>query len=470
MPSRMSAQLWSLTAHELVDGYRSAAFTPVDAMQSILDRLDAVNPKLNAIIALDRDGALRAARESAVRWKNGCPLSDLDGVPVSVKDNLYLKGLPATWGSLLLVDFIPDRDETPIALLRAAGLVLFGKTNVPEFTIQGYTSNLVFGPTFNPHAPGKTPGGSTGGGAAAVAAGIGPFAIGTDGGGSIRRPAAHCGLFALKPSIGKIPRYDGFPQILSDFEVIGVIGRSAADLESLRQILEVPDARDPRSLASPVTLPPLPDKPRVAFMPTIGTNPVDPQIAAEVGSIARGLAAAGSTVQTIEAPFDYDRVTATWGTVMMSGLAWYLSGVPCWMEKVNPSARAVAEEGATRTAGQLLDALATVVDVRRAAGEFFERYDLLLCPAAAALAWPAESVSPPEIDGKPVGPRGHAVFTAWMNVAGVPAVTVPLTMTQESGGIGLQLVAGHGRDRDLLRFVESCPIFRNSKRLPLAEL
>jgi aspartyl-tRNA(Asn)/glutamyl-tRNA(Gln) amidotransferase subunit A len=470
MPSRISAPLWSLTAHELVDGFRSAAFTPVDAMRSVLDRLDVVNPKINAVIALDRDGALNAAWESTTRWKNGSPLSDLDGVPVSVKDNLHLKGLPATWGSLLLVDFIPDRDEPPIALLRAAGMVLFGKTNVPEFTIQGYTSNLVFGPTFNPHAPGKTPGGSTGGGAAAVAAGIGPFAVGTDGGGSIRRPAAHCGLFALKPSIGQVPRYGGFPQILSDFEVIGIIGRSVADLESLRKILEVPDPQDPRSLASPVELRSLPDKPRVAFMPTIGINPVDPQIAAEVGNVARELAAAGAVVEAIEAPFDYDRVTGAWGTVMMSGLAWYLSGIPGWKGKANPSARAAAEDGAARTAGQLLDALATAADVRRAAGEFFEHYDLLLCPATAALAWPAESVSPSEIDGQPVGPRGHAVFTAWMNVAGVPAVTVPLMMTQESGGIGLQLVAGHGRDRDLLRFVESSPVFRSSRRLPLAEL
>jgi aspartyl-tRNA(Asn)/glutamyl-tRNA(Gln) amidotransferase subunit A len=203
--------LWSLTGRELTDGYRSAAFTPVEVMQSIFDRIDGLNPRVNAMIALDREGALQSARESAARWRSGDPLSALDGVPISIKDNLLLKGLPATWGSRLLVDFIPDHDEPAIALLRAAGLVLFGKTNVPEFTIQGYTSNLVFGTTVNPHAPGKTPGGSTGGGAAAVAAGFGPLAIGTDGGGSIRRPAAHCGLFALKPSIGQFARYGGLP-------------------------------------------------------------------------------------------------------------------------------------------------------------------------------------------------------------------------------------------------------------------
>jgi len=470
MPTPMSVPLWSLTAHELVEGYRSGTFTPVQATLAVLDRCAAVNSKLNAVIALDRDGALRDAHESAERWRNGGPLSDLDGVPISVKDNLYLKGLPATWGSRLLADFVPSRDEPAIALLRAAGLILFGKTNVPEFTIQGYTSNLVFGTTFNPHAPGKTPGGSTGGGAAAVAAGIGPLAIGTDGGGSIRRPAAHCGLFGLKPSIGQIPRYDGFPQILADFEVVGVIGRCAKDLELLRRILAVPDPQDPRSISASVAVASLRDNPRIAFMPTIDANPVDPLIAEEAARIASELVAAGVIVDTIDPPFDYDRVTEAWSTVMMTGLAWYLSGVPGWQDKVNPSAKAVAEQGAARTTGQLLDALATAADIRRAAGEFFARYDFLLCPATAALAWPAATIFPPQIDGKTVGPRGHAVFTAWMNVAGVPAISVPLRMTADGGGIGFQLVAGHGRDRHLLDFLESSPVFRNRPQQALADL
>jgi aspartyl-tRNA(Asn)/glutamyl-tRNA(Gln) amidotransferase subunit A len=462
--------LWSLTGCELVEGYQSSAFTPLDVMQAVLCRLDAVNPKINAIIALDREGALQSAQESTIRWQQRRPLSALDGVPVSIKDNLYLKGLPATWGSKLLTDFTPDHDEPAIALLRAAGLVLFGKTNVPEFTIQGYTDNLVFGTTFNPHAPGKTPGGSTGGGAAAVAAGIGPIAIGTDGGGSIRRPAAHCGLFALKPSIGLIARYDGFPHILSDFEVIGVIGRSGADLESIRHILEVADPQDPRSLTNPVNLPPFPGKPRIAYMPSIGNNAVAPEIAAEVERVARELAEAGAKVETISAPFDYDHATAVWNTVMMTGLASYLSGISGWESAVNSGARAVAEDGAKKTASQLIEALADVRAIRRAAGDFFAHYDLLICPATAALAWSAADAFPHEIDGQPVGPRGHAIFTSWMNIAGVPAITVPLCMTKSGGGIGLQLVAGYGRDRDLLRFLETSSVFRNHSPPPLASL
>ena len=251
--------LWSLTATALVAGFADGRFTPVDAWRSVLTRLDAVNPRLNALIAVDRDGAMAAAEASAARWQNGAPLSALDGVPVSIKDNLFLAGLPATWGSRLHADLVPNHDEPAVARLRRAGCVLFGKTNVPEFTVQGYTSNLVYGTTSNPHAPGRTPGGSTGGGAAAVAAGIGPIAIGTDGGGSLRRPAAHCGLFAFKPSVGQVARYDGFPQIMSDFEVIGAVARSPDDVVAAHAIIAGYDAADPRSLAAGVPLPSWPE-------------------------------------------------------------------------------------------------------------------------------------------------------------------------------------------------------------------
>ena len=444
MSASSTPPLWSLTAVDLVAGYRSGAFTPAAAIQSVLERLDAVNSAVNAV---DRKGANLAATESTLRWRRKEPLSALDGVPISIKDNLYLKGLPATWGSRLLRDFAPDHDEPAVARLRAAGAILFGKTNVPEFAVQGYTSNLVFGTTFNPHAPGRTPGGSTGGGAAAVAAGIGPLASGTDAGGSLRRPAAHCGLFALKPSIGHVPRYEGFPSILADFEVIGCIARSPTDLEALRSVIEVFDPGDPRSLGSAVERPPLPARPRIAFMPAIGDNPVDARIGAEARRVARALEIEGAIVETIEAPFDAERSSDAWTALMQSGMAWYLARFERWEDLVNPSAAAIAHDGAARKAGQVLDALAAAADIRRAAGQFFANYDLLLCPATAALAWPAEEIFPREIAGKPVGPRGHAVFTGWMNVAGLPAVTAPVAMTEEgdhcqpeSGDLGHRLL------------------------------
>jgi aspartyl-tRNA(Asn)/glutamyl-tRNA(Gln) amidotransferase subunit A len=209
-------ELWRQSAAELVRMYRGGETTPSAAIESVLARHDEVNAGLNAVVTLDRERALDAASGSSRRWAGGKPLSALDGVPISVKDNLLVRGMRATWGSRIFDDFVPETDEVPVERLRRAGAVLFGKTNVPEFTVQGITDNSLFGPTRNPWNLGTTPGGSSGGAAAAVAAGIGPLALCTDGGGSIRRPAAHCGLYGFKPSSGFAPRGSGFPPILND--------------------------------------------------------------------------------------------------------------------------------------------------------------------------------------------------------------------------------------------------------------
>ena len=174
--------------------------------------------------------------------------SPLEGVPISVKDNIFVAGMPATWGSRALADFVPSQDELPVARLRAAGAVIIGKTNVPELTLEGYTKNDLFGVTRNPWDTRLTPGGSSGGAAARVAAELVPAAIGTDGGGSTRRPACHTGLVGWKPSAGHIPRIDGFPAILTDFETIGTLTRSVEDASLLDAAMAGPDARDRRSL------------------------------------------------------------------------------------------------------------------------------------------------------------------------------------------------------------------------------
>ena len=169
-------------------------------------------------------------------------------------------------------------------------------------------------------------------------------------------------------------------------------------------------------------------------------------------------------------PFDPDTVAAAWGTIAGAGLAWHLTKVADWRDRVAPSARALADAGGRHTASDLLDALAAAAQVRVAAAALFSRYDLLLWPATAALAWAAAEVFPTEIDGQPVGPRGHAAFTGWMNVAGLPSVTVPVAMTADAGGIGLQFVASNGRDRDLLAMLRSSPVLAGFSPAPLAPL
>jgi aspartyl-tRNA(Asn)/glutamyl-tRNA(Gln) amidotransferase subunit A len=440
--------LASQTAAALASAYAAGRCTPRDALEAILARHDEANPSLNAVIFLDRDGAHAAADASAARWREGRQLSPLDGVPLTVKDNLLVAGMKATWGSRVYADFVPDADEAPVARLRAAGAVLLGKTNVPEFTLQGYTTNLLFGTTRNPLAPDRTPGGSTGGGAAAVAAGIGPIAIGTDGGGSTRRPAAYCGLYGLKPSLGQIARHGGFPQILSDFEVVGPIARSVDDLAAAFAIMRGYDPRDPRTAAADAHLPPAGR--RIGFVPKVGDAPVDPEIVRAAEATACAFERLGFTVEEVEAPYDADELAALWTIVAEAGLAWHLAAIDGWRAVVGANAIKMAEAGAAWSTSDYVGALDGIMAMRVRSGDFFAKWNFMLSPTTAALAWPADEAYPPTIDGKPAGPRGHAVFSAFINLIGAAAVNLPVAKTEKAGGIGMQLAAPAGRDDELL--------------------
>lgn len=446
--------IWDLTALQLASRYKAGQLRPSEAVAAIEQRIEAVNPVINAIIARDSEALLRAAREADTRWQAGKPLSPLDGVPITIKDNIHVAGLPARWGSRAHEHDRPDADEPAIRRLRAAGLLMLGKTNVPEFTLQGYTDNALFGPTFNPLAPGRTPGGSTGGGAAAVASGFGPIAIGTDGGGSIRRPAAHCGLWGFKPSIGTVARAGGFPAILHDFEVIGPVTRDAADLAAILAIMAGPDEADPRSRGAYEPGVALPSHPRILAFSTVGGAPVDPRITHAFAGLTRRLEDLGWPVKRTAEPFDAAGVNAVWHTVAQAGLAWHVNRHLTGRE-TSENTRKMAEAGLAVSSADYIDALFGARQVRTLAREIFEHADLLISPTIAALAWDARQPYPGTIDGQDVGPRGHAVFTAWANVAGLPALNVPLAATTDGGGIGVQIIAAPGRDRALIDFAAS---------------
>ena len=434
-----------LSATGLARLFARGALSPVEALEAVLARTRRLNPVLNAIVTLDEAGARAAARASEARWLAGTPLSPLDGVPCTVKDNITVAGLRCVWGSPIFRDFIPERDELPVARLRSGGLVLLGKTNVPEFTLQGYTDNSVFGPTRNPWDTRLTPGGSSGGAVAAVAAGLGPLALGTDGGGSIRRPASHAGLVGLKPSIGRVPRCDGLPAILLDLEQIGPIARTTADLTALLSLLVAPDARDPSCRAMPPFLvPAAPPRQRIAYMPRFGAHPVDPEIAASTAAAAARLASLGHLVEEGEAPFTTEELAAIFGPVGQAGLAWLLAAKGG--EPAAPMLREMAAAGRALPGTALFGAMDAIAAFRRRMAGFFGAWDLILTPAAAALPWPAEQVAPPTIDGQPVGPRGHAVFTNFANIAGLPGIALPAAPAAGGLPTGFQLVGPSGAD------------------------
>ena len=444
----MTQHPWQLGAAALSRAYSRGDLSPREALASVLSRIADANPQLNALIASNANDAAEAARRSEARWRRGEPLSPLDGVPISIKDSIPMRGLPCTWGSLLYRDSIPTRDELPVARVRAAGMLLLGKTNVPEFTVQGSTHNRLFGTTRNPWNPALTPGGSSGGAVAAVASGMGPVALATDGGGSIRRPAGHTGLVGMKPGFGRVPRSDGLPAILLDFEVIGPIGRRVEDVVAVLDIVARPHPSDPRSSRhadQPFTPPAQAPRQRILHVRTIGGAPVAPEIDSAVGTVAARLAALGHEVETLDS-FDLPCVLndAVWPVLSQSGVAWLLRRHPGWQGRIGAPLQAMAEAGMALGATDLLQALTDVAELQKNLQTLMTRHDIILTPTAAAMPWPAAETHPETIAGHPVGPRGHAVFTAFANAAGLPAIALPAPA--DGLPIGFQLIGKQGDD------------------------
>jgi aspartyl-tRNA(Asn)/glutamyl-tRNA(Gln) amidotransferase subunit A len=318
------------SAVSLLDLYRRKALSPVEATRLIFDRLDALQPKINAFCVMDRDGALAAARASEGRWWRGEAVGRLDGVPVTVKDLILMRGFPTRRGSRLVE---PDQDwseDAPAtARLREAGAVIIGKTTTPEFGWKALGDSPLTGITRNPWDLSRTPGGSTAGAAAACAAGIGPLHVGSDGAGSIRIPSAFTGVFGLKPSFGRVPAHPPSPMGL--LAHIGPMARTVADAALLLTVLSGPDHRDPYAL-------PPEDKDyaagleegvrgwRIAYSPTLGYARVNPEIAAATAEAARQFEALGAIVEQVDAIFDSPRDALF--TLWAAGAAKILAGFP----------------------------------------------------------------------------------------------------------------------------------------------
>jgi aspartyl-tRNA(Asn)/glutamyl-tRNA(Gln) amidotransferase subunit A len=439
-----SRPLWALSASELAAAYANA-LSPRAVCEATLAHIAEVNPQLNAVVTLDRTGALAAADASARRWRDGRPASPLDGVPVTIKDNILVAGLRATWGSRLYRDYVPDEDELPVHRLREAGAVILGKTNVPEFTVHGFTDNALFGTTGNPWNPLLTPGGSSGGAVAAVASGMGPLALGTDGGGSIRRPAAHTGLIGFKPSRDMVPRGNGFPAILRDFEVVGPIARCVDDIIHSMDVVGGPKWR--ATVDEPVA-----SRLRIAYAPTFGDAPIDPVIRDVIDRTVVRARTLGFDIETLSSFTLADPLAEIWPVISQTGVAWLLDQHRDWKDKVAPAIAEMAAAGSKYSACDYLDALNSIAALHRSFDALFTQYDFLLTPAAAAMPWPAGEPHPAVIDGRPVGQRGHAVFTPIANALGLPAMSLPCIVDDGALPVGLQTIAARDRDRTLLNF------------------
>lgn len=450
-----SSQVWSMRASEIAQGVRVGTLSATEVVEQTLARIAALDPALNAFCTVDGDNARAVAGSIDDRVKAGEPVGALAGVPVAVKDLIFTKGLRTTAGSYAYLDFVPEDDDVSVARLRAADAVIVGKTNVPELGYAGGGTNPVFGPTRNPWNPALTSGGSSAGSAAAVAARLCPIALGSDAAGSIRLPAAFCGVFGFKPSMGRVPLFPGcrdesFPG-LSSFESLEHIGPISVDVEDAALLLAVIAGADPRDRHS------LPTPPvdwlddldascaglRVAFSRDFGYAEVDPEIERVVaGAMGAFESELGATV---------DEVAVGWDNPFAS--FWALIAADTDL----PALATLADELGDRMSPHIrgmIDYKWTVEDFVQAArmrknvtnhmARLLSRYDVLVSPAAAVLPFDADRLDPES-------PSDWTPFALPPNLTGQPAAAVPCGFTATGLPVGLQIAGRHLDDRRVLQ-------------------
>ncbi|MFN8179742.1 MAG: amidase [bacterium] len=439
-------------ASALAAAIRSRRLGAVELLEHLLERIARFNPRINAIVTLDEEGARRRARAADDATSRGESWGPLHGVPFTLKDGLATSGLRTTCGFPPLADYVPKEDSTVAARLRAAGGILLGKTNVPPLLALPQTDNEIFGRTNNPWNLERTPGGSSGGAAAALAAGLVPLEVGSDLAGSIRMPAHFCGVFGLKPTTrripltGHIPEVPGAPRFERALGVVGPMARSVEDLTLAFRLLAGPDGRDTDVAPVPVSEPAAPPlrSLRIAFAPTFPGVPVARAIRDALERLAGELASAGARVEEKLPAVSFEEQHQLWAK-NFRWFAWmsvHLSGAPA-----TERTRALEPP----TAVDLLHMAQRRDELILAWDRLFDDFDVLLCPPAMVTAFPHIQPSTPiSVDGVPAtyGQINHHCFP--FNLTGQPAVVLPIAIDDEGLPIGAQLVGRRWQDERLL--------------------
>jgi amidase len=443
-------------ATELARLYRARKVSPLEVMQAVLARIDAVNPRVNAYVTLARDSALRSARQATRALRRGATVPALHGIPVSIKDLTPTKGIRTTWGSRIFEHNVPIEDALVVARLKAAGAIVVGKTNTPEFGAGGNTFNAVFGATRNPWNPALTCGGSSGGAAVALATGMGPIAEGSDLGGSLRTPAAFCGVVGFRTTPGLVPLY---PRDLAwdSLSVTGPMARSVADAALMLSVTAGPDDRAPLSYAvdarafrAAVRRPSV-EGWRVAWTPDLGgLLPVDAEVARVAEGATRVLRGLGARVRTASPSFAELREIVL-GTRGLSMTALHADKLATWRDQMQKGLVWNIEQGLALTSREIgrAEKLRSILwhRVRR----FMEDYELLVLPTVAVKPFPIEQPYPTEINGEPL-----ADYTQWFSltyaitVLGLPAISVPAGFTRDGLPVGIQIVGRRRQEAAVL--------------------
>ena len=436
-----------LSALQLRDLYQKGEVSPVEVTEAILRRMDQLNPSLNAFITTTPELALKGARAAEAAYQADESPPPLAGIPTSIKDLVAMTGFRTTRGSWRYRDSVSDFDAPIMDRFHEAGAVIIGKTNLPEFGWKGDSTNRIIGSTHNPWQHGRTAGGSSGGGTAALAAGLGPLAQGSDGAGSIRIPTSFCGVYGLKPSWGIIPQYPASAVEL--FSHLGPMTRTVADSALMLNIMAGADPRD--RLSIPTDTDYLADLEgdiadlRVAWSPDLGYALVDPEVREIVTKAALRFEELGCHVEEaqpdLEDPWE-SILHVIWASAF-AGI--HLYDLDAVRNQIDPGLVRVIEQGLELTGAEVAIAYAKRNDYYHAWREFMERYDLVLTPTLPVTAFPAGDDHPGQIDGQPTTYLSWTAFTYPFNITGQPAASVPCGFDHNGLPVGLQIV-GRGRD------------------------
>lgn len=444
--------LADLPATDLLAAFESRSASPVEATEAALERISGLDPEVNAFCLVDEVSALRSARESESRWLRGEPLGVLDGVPTSIKDLLLTRGWPTLRGSRLIEPEQDWNEDAPsVARLREAGAVLIGKTTTPEFGWKGVTDNPLTGNTGNAWDESRTSGGSSGGSATAVALGMGQLSVGTDGGGSVRIPAAFSGIVGFKPTYGTIPLYPTSP--FGTLAHAGPMTRTVDDAALMMDVLAKFDSRDWSALKPPrdsflAGLHSGIERLRIGYSRDFGYVEVAPDVAASVDQAARVFAGLGAIVEEVDPGFSDPR--DAYHVLWFAGAAKVLEQFDqARWDDVDPALRGETDSARSLSAMDFLDANQVRADLGRLMGAFHDRYDLLLTPAVPIGAFELGHEVPPG--------SGMTRWTEWtpftypFNLTQQPAISVPCGFTTDGLPIGLQLVGPRHSDSTVLR-------------------
>lgn len=452
----MSKDLTRASASELSGLFAARKASPVDALQAVLARCEEINPVLNALPYIDTERALGQARASEARWSKGEPLSPLDGVPVSIKELIRVKGWPLTMASKLTDKSPQNEDATTVSRLREAGAVIFASNASPEYGFKGVTDSPLNGITRNPWNTEVTPGGSSGGAGAAVAAGLGPLAIGTDGGGSIRIPSACTGLVGLKATYGRIPAWPA--SMHGDLANTGPMTRTARDAAMMLNVLKGGDVRDPLALPPTDTdfvasLDQSLKGARVGLVLRFGDFFLDPEVEAAVSDAADRFKALGCEVEAISPPTENKETGRVSVTHWFAALQRLLQLYPeARHGEFDPALYEQAQTGAALSVQAIVDAQVRRREMAHAWNQVFARYDLVISPTLATLPPPVGQNLPDAPDGQP---NPFWSNTAIFNLTRHPAVSVPCGISRLGTPIGLQIAAAHFRDDIVLAAAEA---------------